>query len=363
MDPNRFRIRRTIVKRDATRVLSDKAFIFVTLSQLLLLSLSITFAQFLPLFISGDVGVPANFAKVGIAADGILVDGFLSDGTIYERVEEDPGLVFFETGIYDGLVVSKGFAEKANTSEPLLVEVYVKNGPKAPTVMMRTRRVLAKVEDKLRADRSMLFPGAHKEYVLDAPTGFDQPDVIYTVLMPLFMIFVSVVAGNLYITLAASELEEGTIDVLLAAGAQRADIVASKALTAFGLVFGQFISWTCVFFITDMQLSHPFLFLAYGGTTILLFVCLGMISYSVTGTRDSAQNVYSVFILLPVAALLPFGTFPSVYSHLASIAPSNVIANLALSENLGLGTCATVFLSCALVLVLFLASSRHAARI
>jgi len=340
-----------LAKKESRRVLRDKSFIFITASQLMLLSLSITFTQFLPLFIAGDVGMPHNFAKVGVASDGMMLTAFLNDSRIYETVGDQPGLVFYETGIYDGFITSPGFSGAANGTEPILVRAYMRDGPKYPTLMARSRRVLARIEDDVRRDRTALHGLPHTEYSIERADGA-QSDIIYTVLLPLFLTFVSVIGGNLYITLISAEHEEGTIDVLLSTPARYLDIVASKALAAFTIVISQFLLWIAVFEVTDVEVAHPLLMAVYGGAAILFFICLGMVSYRLAPTRDSAQNIYALFILPPVALLLPFGALPDAYSALSALAPSNVLANIALSPALPLGTEAAIAAMIASVLSL-----------
>jgi ABC-type Na+ efflux pump permease subunit len=354
---------KVMAEKDLSRLIRDKAFLFMVASQFLLLSLSITFSQFLPLFLTGKVPMPSGFASVGVVGDDMFWSAFQESGSFFERSDLNSGLLFFGRGNYDALIVAKDFKAGFNGTAPLEVDMYLREGPKKSTIMLHAKQALERLDGEARAARLMVHDTGYVEYSLEKAPDMTNSSLTYTLLLPLFIVFISIVAGNLMITLMANEIEEKTADTLLSAPITIRDLMLGKALTAFSIVFCQLIVWVAVFEAMGIYVAHPLLLIIYGGAFAAVFIAFGLLAFSLAPTRDAAQNVYAVLMLPSMVLLLPLGSMPGGLEPLLGIVPPRVIAYLTLSATLPLqvivGVAATVVFAATLSLaVLRIGESR-----
>jgi ABC-type Na+ efflux pump permease subunit len=339
-------------RRDLMRIMRDKAFIFMAASQLVLLSLSLTFSHFLPIIASGDMPVPNSFALVCVSGDDAFWAAFANQ-SMFERNELKTGLFFFQRGTYDALVSAEGYDSKVNGTTPIQVDVYVRENSRKPAVVAKLKAVLESLEGRVRADRVFYHDVAYTEYQLDDRPPSSVSSLIYTVLLPFFIIFLAVGAGNMTITLLANESEEKTLETLLSAPLAYRDVLISKSATSFAVVLIQLMLWVAAFGAADIYLSNPILLLAYALAYVVAFVSLGLISYSFGGSRDAAQNIYAVFMLPSILVLLPMQSLPKLLEPFLNLVPTRVIAQLALTPQPQLGLFGVILITIAGSVALF----------
>jgi len=352
-----------LVKRDLIRLMKDKAFLFMVSSQLVLLSLSLTFSHFLPIIASGDMPIPNSFALVCVAGDDTLWAAFAND-SMFERNDLEPGLFYFQRGTYDALISAEGYGSKVNGTAPIQVELYVRESPKKPAVMAKLKSILQGVEGRVRTDRVVIHDVGYTEYTLRDRPAAPVSSFIYTVLLPFFIIFLGVGAGNMTITLMANEVEEKTIETLLSTPLRYRDVLISKSATSFAVVLIQLIFWMAAFGAADLYLANPLLLAAYASSYVVVFVSLGLISFAYGKSRDAAQNIYAVFMLPSIVVLLPAESLPLLLEHVINLIPTRIIAQLALTPHLPngiiVGVLATTLASAALFAAAIAVSEKKA---
>jgi ABC-type Na+ efflux pump permease subunit len=344
-----------LARRDASRLVSDKSFLFMVASQLLLLSVSLTFSQFLPRLMSGSAPVPPSFARVGVVGDDAFWSEFRGGQSMFERTDAGAGLFYYGQGDYDGLIVAENYSARLAGAGPVIVGLYLREGPKKPTILVQVKGALERLDSAARAQRIDGAGNGYVEYRLKAePAG--NSSLVYTVLLPLFIIFLAVAAGNLMITLMANEYEEKTVETLLSTPVMFRDMAFGKALTSFGLVFVQLLVWVAVFGRAGVYVAHPELVMLYGSALVLAFVSFGLLAFAYARTRDSAQNIYAMVMLPCILLLLPFGTVPPEYSWALNLVPSRVVAFAAIDRAIPPGIMAGIAATVALSAALFVAS-------
>ncbi len=323
--------------RDLSRIMRDKAFLFIVASQLLILSVSVSFSQAFPAFLAGEVATPEGFARIGVGGADPFWQAFRESGKEgFVRIDIQGDIDSFARDRFDALVFARDFEDQARLGLPVVVDAYIAEGPKASLISYQVRDVLEDLDQELRISRLADGGLAYTEYRLpeDQRRGDAPAELIYTAMLPLFILFICVVAGNMMITLLSFEVEEKTLEPLLATPVSAAEVVAAKATVAISVVASQLIVWIAVFEATDIDVAHPLLLLFAGCVYVAGFTALGHLAFSLAKNRDGAQNIYAAFILPGIIMLLPFGELPPALEPLLSIIPSRIIAHLALSPTI-----------------------------
>jgi ABC-type Na+ efflux pump permease subunit len=320
--------------KDLRRLVNDKAFVFMAASQLILLSLSLTFSSFLPQFASGQAPTPPHFALVAVVGDEAFWSAFPGRDPMFERNELEPALFYFGRGTYDAVVAAPGYGQRVNGTGPLKVDLYLRPGPKRATILLKVKSVLEGLETGARSGRLGIRGGDFVEYrLVDKPLQASS-SLVYTVLLPFFVVFLAVIAGNTMITLLSNESEEKTLETLMSCPLTYVDVVVGKSLASLGVVLAQLAVWICVFRLTDVYLAHPLLLFAFACAYVLSFVALGIAAHALAPGRDAAQNVYAALMLPSVVLLLPSGVLPGIGDVALDLVPSRIIAQAALTQTL-----------------------------
>lgn len=316
--------------KDVKRIMREKSFIFIIAAQLLILSLSISFGRFFPDFLSGGYRIPPGFALVGVVGPDEFWKAF-NNTSLFERTSLESGLLFFRRGNYNALVVARSFL--VNSSNPVVVDYYLNPGAKSALITSRVKGALQRIDDEVRQvrlkDAKINYTEFRLNTISDKNVGLD---LLYTLLLPLFMLSISVVAGNLMITLVATESEEKTLPLLASTPMTVMDILLSKSLTCMVVMPTQLFVWILVLMISNFGIAHPCALFALGLVYTLFFIALGLFSYSMTLSRDAAQNVYAVLILPVFAFLLPVYGGLSESKILLGLVPPHILSYLSLSN-------------------------------
>jgi ABC-2 type transport system permease protein len=345
-----------LARKDLLRLMSDKAFLFMAASQLVLLSLSLTFSQFLPIYASGGMPTPPHYALICVAGDDAFWEAFPKGDPMYERNDPKTGLFYFQQGTYDAVIIAEDYGGRLNGSLPIKADLYVRPGPKKPTILAKTKAILEGIDVSARLARLRIHETPYTEYRLAEKPPSAASSLIYTVLLPLFIVFLSVTAGNLAITLMANESEEKTLETLLSSPITMRDIIDSKSFTCALAALAQLTAWIIAFSLGGIYIAHPILLIAYAMAQITAYIAFGHISHAIGRTRDAAQNIYAIFALPSIVTLLPTAAIPSSLSPLTEFMPSRVIAQTTLSGNMPPMTSAAIAVTIVLALALYAAA-------
>jgi ABC-type Na+ efflux pump permease subunit len=220
---------------------------------------------------------------------------------------------------FDDRTVDAVFVAEELDSGVVSVEAIV------PDESVRSTVIVVGVRDALqayeRARRAALAHELDRQPVsLPAvPDGSPTFTFTYTVLIPLLAILPAFISGSVAADTITEEIDAGTLPLLLVTPASPADVVDGKALATIGLAPLQAAAWLALLWANGTAIANPVAIVAFVAALATILVAAGIGLAVRFPTRQAAQLLYSLFVLLAfgVATLLPES-------------PPNTVAKLAL---------------------------------
>lgn len=153
----------------------------------------------------------------------------------------------------------------------------------------------------------------------DVPDGSPTFTFTYTVLIPLLAVLPAFISGSVAADTITEELDAGTLSLLLVTPTSAAEVVDGKALATIALAPIQTAAWLALLWWNGTAIANPLAIVAFVAALTILLVTIGIGVAIRFPTRQSAQLLYSLLVLLVfgLAALLPES-------------PPNTVAKLAL---------------------------------
>ena len=200
-----------------------------------------------------------------------------------------------------------------------------------PDESVRSTVIVVVVRDALetyeRARRDALSDRLDRQPVAlpDVPDGSPTFTFTYTVLLPLLAVLPAFISGSVAADTITEELDAGTLSLLLVTPASVAEIVDGKALATIALAPVQATAWLALLRANGTAIADPVAIVAFVAALATILVAIGIGLAVRFPTRQSAQLLYSLVVLLAfgVATLLPES-------------PPNTVAKLALGTADGL---------------------------
>lgn len=174
---------------------------------------------------------------------------------------------------------------------------------KSTLILAILDRPLKEAEDFLRA-----INGVDREYPLavggETTTSSDY-EFLYTVVIPLLMLFPTIIAGSIVIDTVSEELEHNTLDTLWSTPLSLNQILFSKVFAALITVLLQCTLWIVLLRVNGFTVEN------FGPVLLLALLVAGSISFGAAllgirfKSREKAQFMYALMLLL-MAGLCAF---------------------------------------------------------
>jgi len=313
-----------IARREIASLRREKTIVLAILIQLFIAA----FSSFLL------VGLVSMYAPGSVQGGGVTigVTGEAGPDVIEEIGDADGG---FELRAYDTREAAReAFADRtvdavfvADRRDSGVVEVTVL----VPDGSVRSTVIVVGVRDALQAyehaRRDALSAQLDRQPVdLPAvPDGSPTFTFTYTLLVPLLAALPAFISGSIAADTITEEVDAGTLSLLLVTPTTAAEIVDGKALATIGLAPIQAAAWLALLWANGTAIADPLAIVALVAALATILVALGIGLAVRFSTRESAQLLYSLLVLLVfgLATLLPES-------------PPNTVAKLALGSAEGL---------------------------
>jgi len=299
-------LRKVVVlsKKDVIRIVKNESFLFVILSQILVISLTVSTITTFPGLFSG-ARVPEGMMSLAVVGS----EEFLSalEGlniTLYRYNSMDMAIKNYGLGYHYAVIASDEF--QPARIEPILVRIYAPEDVRSSILISRLKDVLGQREDEIGILRAKKFePDLEVISIREVPSESRESALIFTLLLPLFFLSTVVLSGTLMINILSHEIERKTIETLLATPISRFTLAFSKSLTCIILVPIQVILWVIILYLNGFWTENVIPLLILSVSYAMAFTSFALIAVLIARRRDPAQNLFTVTLIPTFAFLLP----------------------------------------------------------
>jgi hypothetical protein len=207
----------------------------------------------------------------------------------------------FENHILDVILIAPD-----DTGETMNLQMLL---PRSETfasfVLLILREPLKRYENFLRQER-----GAIVNYT-DIPGLPDTTfQFLYSVIIPMLMLFPAFVAGSLVIDSMSEELETHTLETLYSAPLSLNTIFAAKIFAAFVIAVAQCTLWLTLLRLNRVDIQNVGLVFLLTALVAASNIILSAFAATSLRDRERSQFVYSLFILFAASASYFFDAAP-----------------------------------------------------
>ena len=306
-----------LVKKELGSVIRDRTIVIAILIQLFIASFSSTLLLGMLSLYDPDTIMQASGAalKIGmVSASDNPLESYLTQrglGVIHYPNLEEAEADFFHNKVSAIIVIP------ANVTTTAEIKLYL---PELEAVSSLIRMViqdpLKQYENYLRAQN-----GIEVRYADLKGKPATSYEFIYSVLLPMLMLFPAFIAGSMSIDSLTEEVENNTLQTLLSAPLTIQGTVSAKIVAAIILSFVQCIAWLALLRVNGIALQN------LGWILVLAVVMAGITStMAMTGAvmlkdRERSQFIYSLMLLAGAAI-----------STLLNLSPITTLSRLAIGD-------------------------------
>ena len=302
-----------LLKRELLSISREKTIILAIIVQLLIASLSSVILQgvmafYDPTSIGWGTGISIRAGFVG-EADSPLPAYLKSKGII---VKPFPELTSAEVAFRDHQIDTILFVPEGQSGVVNMKLILPRTEAKKMVILIMLDEPLKEYEDYLRQSNGIVVN--YKDLGVEAYSGYE---FLYSVLIPILMLFPALVAGSIVIDVISEEFENKTLDTLMSTPVSGGQILISK------------ISAAIITAVTQLLMSVGLLI--WNGIVVerLILVLLLAVSFTVSISlgaaiialllkdRQRAQFVYSMTLITAGAAC--YFLNPSPFELLAKL--------------------------------------------
>ena len=351
----------TIAKKDFRKIIREKAFIFVIFSEFLVLSLSVVFAATITSVLSPtEMEIPSGL-RVAVVGDDNFYE-FLSEfGFAVERENIFDALIKYNNNLYTAVIVAEDFSNIYTGKDPVRISVYMPEDMRSFIILSNLKKRLNDLEGDIREKRiGYTNADIFEVEVLAGGNGREiiPMDIIYGILLPLLIISIAVMSGNLIINLVTNEIENKTYDTLISAPIDVSTFIYGKTFVSLFLALIQIVMVIVILNLGGFTVYNSALVVLLVLAYTLILISIALVSSALTKTRDHAQNVFAVFLFPFVAMILPF-SFEIIekIGFLINLIPIYLITSLSVG-NIDFDIILGVVITAVFSIVLFMFSCR-----
>lgn len=315
----------------------ERSFTLIILIELLLVSssglLSIGYVIFTSPEESGMLSRLSSLVYVAVVTNTRLqYESALGEGRISHTFYDSRELAMadFREGLVDAVLVGDIYSDERES----VVEVIVpSNSPKTPLTKLALKRVLVRLEDRLREHKVESYAPelSFASYeLMDFHPQARHVEVYFIFTLPLLLFLPCVVSGSLAIDTLTQDLESKRILNLVSAPLTPAQIVFGKAAAAFILSLSQCILWLTVLSSTFVSPANHMVLILLCGLYTVAFMNAGSLLALFLKKMRSSQILYT---FISMSAISLFSPFANLHPLLLANSPSHIITRIALGAS------------------------------
>jgi ABC-2 type transport system permease protein len=303
-----------MVRRELKSVKKEKTIMIAILIQLFIASFSSVIAVgLMSLYDPDTIGQNTQITvRAGIVGDtrSQLADFLMSKNV---RVTAFGDATKAENAFYSGQIDTIIFAPRNNTDVVNMKLILPDLDSKATVILMVLKEPLKRYENYLRE-----VNGVHVIYNDIQGRPPRTYEFIYSLIIPMLMLFPALLAGSLVIDTVSEETENKTLDTLRSTPVSLNEVFAAKISAAIIMVLIQCIMWAMLLRLNNLPIQNL-------GLILLLCIVIGAFISIVAAIislyfkdRERSQFVYSIALI--VTAGLSCFLHPSPFSLMARLA-------------------------------------------
>jgi ABC-2 type transport system permease protein len=303
-----------LLKRELKSITREKTIMFAIMIQFVIASMSsILLVGIMAFYDPSSIGENANTnIKIGLVSGGYgPMHAFLQQKgiTIRPFSEEASAENAFKAGKLDAVMVLPRRESGVVDMKLVLPELDAKK----TVIMMLLQDPLKKYENYLRYENGVVVNYAD----LGGKPG-NTWEFLYSIILPVLMLFPALIAGSIMIDTVAEEFENKTFDTLMASPVSLKQIFTAKISAAVVTAVLQVILWSVLlrFNGITIQNSGMVLLIAVIVATAISFVAAMVALYF--KDRERAQFMYSIVLIILVGG-----------SYFVGFSPINIITRIA----------------------------------
>lgn len=306
-----------MTKKELASVLRDRTILIAIVIQLFIASFSSALLiGMLSLYDADSAGLYTNF-RIDVALigeDSALLSGYLDDRGV--RAIPYAALEQAEADFYRGKVRAI-LVLPAARSELVEMKLYLPNLEATSSIILNLlQEPLKRYENALRAQRGVDL--RYTDLKGRPPTTFE---FVYTVILPILMLFPAFVGGGMVVDSITEEIENDTLDTLLSAPLSLNAALGAKIAAALLLAVIQCIAWLILLRLNHIIIQHFSLVLALAAITAGIVTVGAAIITALFQDRERSQFVYSLALLAAASV-----------SFLLDLSPIKTMARLAVGD-------------------------------
>ena len=302
----------TIAGREISALSREKTIVLALVIQLFIAA----FSSFLVVGLTSlyDPSSAGGEIEVGVSGDqqDKLLDAVAESDSVSATVYESraAALEAFENREVNAAVTAR--SEQTEQGTRIAIDAAVPSESLETTLVVVTLRdLLSDLEASERSVRTAYLQFSPVEIDEQPPTtGSDFTQYFtftYTILIPLLLLLPPFISGSVVVDSVTEEIERGTLELLRVAPVSLTDIVDGKAFAMILLAPLQALLWIALLQFNDIPISYIPLLALLVLATATITTAIGLLLGLLTGTRQKAQLLYSMIVLLLFggAAALP----------------------------------------------------------
>lgn len=312
-----------IARRDLSSLTREKTIVLALLIQLFIAA----FSSFLVVGLTSlyDPGAGAVEIEVGISGEHeetLLAAAQESEGVIPRVYDSSADAVAaFERGDLNAVLNTRTVQTGRGTRIAVDAEVPAES-LETTLIIVRLQELLLEFERQERDLRSTSLDFQPVELPPEQETAdnFTQYFTFtYTILLPLLLFLPPFISGSVVVDSITEELERGTFELLRVSPVSLTEIVDGKAVGMILLAPLQAVLWIALLWTNGIAVANlgPLLLLVTAIATIT--TALGTLLGLVTGSRQQAQLLYSVLVLLGFGATAALPEHPASSAALLAV--------------------------------------------
>jgi ABC-type Na+ efflux pump permease subunit len=186
-------------------------------------------------------------------------------------------------------------------------------------IMMMLQEPLKEYENYLRRQN-----GVTTEYTDLGGKSSNTWEFLYSIIIPILMLFPALIAGSIMIDSVSEEFENKTFDTLMASPVSLHQIFSAKVAAAIITSVIQVMLWTFLLRLNGLLIQNPLLVILISVLTASVISFMAALVALFFKDRERAQFVYSIILIILVSGTYFGGLSPISLITLAASGSPNV---------------------------------------
>jgi len=294
-----------IVKRELRAVVRERTIIIALVIQLFIASFSSALLiGLLSLYDPESIGV---YARVNLGVGLVGANAELTNILRERGIRVTPYATLpaaqaaYEQNTLDTILVAPN-----DGVNPVEMKLFLPRAEaKSSVILMVLQDALKRYENSLRGERGIEVRYTNLRGL--PPTTFE---FLYSLILPVLMLFPAFVAGSMVVDSLSEELENNTLETLLTAPLSLNTIVGGKLVAAWLLALAQCVAWLALLRLNRIAIENVALVLALALITAGIVTSASAFVAIAFKDRERSQFVYSLLVLVGASASFVFDASP-----------------------------------------------------